>query len=104
MDTERAIDIFKDHLIVIRSGTDLAFPSKGWSNLIGHTVIMLTILLPSQINPFITTYIQVYGIFNINRTPRLWLQQDAKLLYTIVQMKDHYGPTLDHEVSMWDQP
>ena len=34
VDAERAIGIFKNHFIAIRSGTHPDFPQKGWSHLI----------------------------------------------------------------------
>ena len=69
VDTEQAIGIFKNHFISIRSGTDPAFPQKGWSHLIRHAVITLNMLRPLRINPLISTYTQVHGMFDFNRTP-----------------------------------
>ena len=60
VDAERAICIFKNHFIAIRSGTHRAFPQKGWSHLIRHTVITMHILRPSRINPLISAYTQVH--------------------------------------------
>ena len=47
VDAEKAIGIFKNHFIAIRSGTDPNFPQKGWSHLIRHAVITLNMLRPS---------------------------------------------------------
>ena len=69
VDTERAIGIFKNHFIAIRSGTHPDFPGKGWSHLIRHAVVTMNILQPSKINPLISAYTQVHGIFDFNKTP-----------------------------------
>ena len=68
VDVERAIGIFKNHFITIRSGTDPVFPQKGWAHLIRHAVITLNMLRPSRINSCISAYTQVYGIFDFNHT------------------------------------
>ena len=69
VEAEKAIGIFKNHFIAIRSGTDPDFPQKGWSHLIRHAVITLNMLRPSRINPLISAYTQVHSIFDFNRTP-----------------------------------
>ena len=69
VDAERAIGIYKNHFIAIRSETDPAFPQKEWAHLICHAVITLNMLRPSGINPCISAYTQVQGIFNFNCTP-----------------------------------
>ena len=69
VDAEQAIGIFKNHFISIRSGTDPAFPQKGWSHLIRHVIITLHMLHPSRINPLISAYTQVHNIFDFNCTP-----------------------------------
>ena len=56
VDVERAVGIFKNHFIAIRSGTDPEFPQKGWAHLICHAVITLNMLRPSRINPCILAY------------------------------------------------
>ena len=69
IDTERAIGIFKNHFIAIKSGTHPDFPQRGWSHLIRHAVITMHILQPSRINPCISAYTQAHGIFDFNKTP-----------------------------------
>ena len=69
VDAERAMCIFKNHFIVIRSGTHPDFPERGWSHLIRHAVITKNMLRPSRINPLISAYTQVHGVFDFNKTP-----------------------------------
>ena len=69
VDAERAIGIFKNHFIAIRSRTHPDFPNKGCSHLIRHAVITMNMLRPSRINPYISAYTQVHSIFDFNRTP-----------------------------------
>ena len=69
VDAERAIGIFKNHVIASRSRTHPDFLQKGWSHLVRHNVITMNMLRPSRINPCISAYTQVHGIFDFNRTP-----------------------------------
>ena len=69
VDAEKAIGIFKNTFIAIRSGTHPDFPQKGWSHLIQHAVITMNMLRSSRINPCISAYTQVHGIFDFNRMP-----------------------------------
>ena len=68
VDIERAIGIFKNHFIAIRSGTDPTFPQKGWTHLICHVVITLNMLRLSRINPCISACTQIHNIFDFNLT------------------------------------
>ena len=89
VDAERAISIFKYHFIAIRSGTHPDFPQKGWSHLIQHAVITMNMLRPSRINPCISAYTQVHGIFDFNRTSLA--PAVVRLLFMIVLMSVNLG-------------
>ena len=69
MPAERAIQTFKDHFIAVHSGTDSAFPERAWRHLLAHVVVTLNMLRPSKLNPKILAYMQLYGIFDFNKTP-----------------------------------
>ena len=56
VNAEKAIGIFKNHFIAIRSGTHPDFPQKGWPHLIRHAVIIMNMLQPSRTNPCISAY------------------------------------------------
>ena len=66
---ERAIQTFKNHFIAILSGADPEFPKNCWDLLIPQTVITLNLARPSRINPAISAYTQVHGIFDFDKTP-----------------------------------
>jgi hypothetical protein len=66
---ERAIQTFKNHFIVILYGTDSGFPAKQWDRLIKQAVMTLNMCRPSQINPKLSAYQQVWGNFDFNKTP-----------------------------------
>ena len=66
---ERAISIFKNCFVAIRSGTDPVFSQKGLTHLIHQAEVILNMLRPSRINPCISVYTQVHGIFHFNCTP-----------------------------------
>ena len=66
---ERAIQSFKAHFIATRSGTDPTFPTNRWDLLVPMVVLTLNLLRPSKINPALSAYAQVMGVFNFNKTP-----------------------------------
>ncbi len=66
---ERAIRTFKSHFISILNGTDSRFPPHLWCRLIPQAVATLNMLRPSRLNPHLSAYNQLFGKFNINRTP-----------------------------------
>ena len=69
MPAERAIQTFKNHFIAVRSGTDSAFPARAWNHILEHVVVTLNMLQPSKLNPKISAYMQLHGIFDFNKTP-----------------------------------
>ena len=69
MPAERAIQTFKNHFIAVRSGMDPAFPERAWHHILEHVVVTLNMLRPSKLNPKISAYMQLHGIFDFNKTP-----------------------------------
>ena len=68
MPAERAIQTFKNHFIAVCSGTDLAFLARVWNHILEYVVVTLNMLRPSRLNPKISAYMQLYGIFDFNKT------------------------------------
>jgi hypothetical protein len=66
---ERAIQTFKNHLISILHGCDNKFPARLWCQIIPQVIMTLNMLRRSQINPKLSTYTQIFGVFDYNRTP-----------------------------------
>ena len=65
-----AIQTFKNCFITILSGANHAFPPNCWDLLqVSQAVLMLNLLRPSRINPAISAYVEINGIFNFNDTP-----------------------------------
>ena len=66
---EKAIQNFKAHFISIREGTDDDFPTDGWDLLLPITELTMNLLRPSKINPRISAYTQLKGVFDYSKTP-----------------------------------
>lgn len=66
---ERAIQTFKSYFISTRAGTDPEFPKNCWDLLIPQVILIMNLMRPSRINPAISAYNQVHGIFDFNKTP-----------------------------------
>ena len=66
---ERAIRTFKNHLIAILHGCDKQFPAWLWRQIIPQVVMTLNMLRRSRINPKLSAYEQIFGVFDYNRTP-----------------------------------
>ena len=69
MPAEQAIRTFKNHFITIYSGTDPGFPEQAWHHILEQAVTTLNILRPYKLNPMISAYMQVHGVFGFNCTP-----------------------------------
>ena len=66
---ERAIRTFKNHLIAGLSSVDKDFPLHQWDQLLEQAVITLNLLRPARINPKLSAYAYLFGLFNYNATP-----------------------------------
>ena len=69
MPAERAIQTFNNHFIAVHSRTNSAFPVQAWNYILEHVVVTLNMLRPSRLNPKISSYMRLYGIFDFNKTP-----------------------------------
>ena len=66
---ERAIQTFKNHFISNLHGCDKDFPAYAWSESIPQCEMTLNMLRRSRINPKLSAYTQMFGMFDYNKTP-----------------------------------
>jgi hypothetical protein len=66
---EMAIQTFKNHLIARLCSVDPNFLLNLWDKLLPQAKITLNILRESRINPRMSSYAQLNGHFDFNRTP-----------------------------------
>jgi hypothetical protein len=66
---KRTVQTFNNHLIFILHGTDKEFPAWLWYQIIPQVVITVNMLRSSRINPKLSAYTQISGVFDYNRTP-----------------------------------
>ena len=65
---EGSLQFFKNHFVSIIHGCDPEYPSNQWDILIKQSVITLNMVQPSRINPEISAYNQLWGIFNFEKS------------------------------------
>jgi hypothetical protein len=66
---KRAIQTFKNHFIAGLCSVYPTFPLHLRDKLLQQCEITLNLLRPSRINPKLSAYAPVYGVFDYNRTP-----------------------------------
>jgi hypothetical protein len=66
---ERAIQTFKNHFVSVLHGCDPHFPANQWDRLLPQTVMTLNMVRPSRLNPKLSAYNQLWGLFNFDKTP-----------------------------------
>ena len=66
---ERAIQTFKDHLISALATTDSEFPPQLWVKLTSQVETNLNLMQASQINPRISAYEAIWGLYDWNCFP-----------------------------------
>ena len=66
---ERVIRTAKNHLMAAFSSADPNFPMHLWCRLLPQANITLNLLRGSRVNPKLSAYAQVHGLFDYNRTP-----------------------------------
>jgi hypothetical protein len=66
---KRAIRTFKNHFIAGLCSTDPLFPLHLWDRLLPQALITLNLMRGSRLNPKLSAYAQVHGLFDFNRTP-----------------------------------
>ena len=66
---ERAIQTFKCHFKAGLSSVDVDFPIAEWDRLLEQAFLTLNLLRSSRLNPNLSAYAQVFGMFDFNATP-----------------------------------
>ena len=66
---ERAIQTWKNHFLSGLATCHPQFPVREWDRLIPQANITLNLLRSSRINPRLSAYAFIFGIFNFNATP-----------------------------------
>jgi hypothetical protein len=66
---ERAIQTFKNHFVAELCSVDKQFPMHIWCELLPQATLTLNIMHTSRIDPTISAATQLFGQFNVNRTP-----------------------------------
>ena len=66
---ERAIQTFKNHFISGLSSVNPQFPLQHWDKLLPQAELTLNLLRPSRINPKISAYNLVHGLFDYSAHP-----------------------------------
>jgi hypothetical protein len=89
---ERAIHTFKNHVIAGLCSVDPNFRLKLWDKILPQATITLNLLRKSRINPRMSTYAQLNGYFDFNRTP---------LAPPGTRIKAHEKP---YQRASWDPP
>ena len=102
---ERAIRTFKNHFTSNLHGTDRDFPAHQWCELIDQCVMTLNMLRRSRINPKLSAYTQIFGLFDYNKTPLALLGKKDFVYEQFTQRKSHadhgkigyvIGPSMEH--------
>ena len=66
---ERAIQVFKNHLLAILATADPNFPISEWDRLVDQAVLTLNLLRNSRVNSKLSSYAYLFGNFDFNATP-----------------------------------
>ncbi|GFH47516.1 hypothetical protein CTEN210_03991 [Chaetoceros tenuissimus] len=78
---ERAIQTFKNHFITILCLVDPDFPLSEWDRLLPQTLLSLNHLRAARVNPKLSAYAALEGIYDFNRSPLAPL--GTKLVYHV---------------------
>ena len=66
---ERAISTFKNHFLSILSAVNPSFPISAWDYLVPQAELTSNLLRNSRVNPLLTAWEYLFGIYNYNATP-----------------------------------
>ena len=66
---ERAIQTFKNHFKAGLASLDPAFPIAEWDRLLDQAFLTLNLLRPARVNPSLSAYTYLFGLFDFNATP-----------------------------------
>ena len=63
---EKAIQVFKDHFVLVLCVTDKNFPLQLWCQILPHTEHQLNLLHKSRVVPTISAFAHMYGLHYYN--------------------------------------
>ena len=66
---ERAICTFKNHFLSVLATADPEFPVAEWDRLLPQAKLTLNLLRPCRLNPRLSSYAYLFGMFDFNKTP-----------------------------------
>ena len=66
---QREIQTFKNHFIARMVSSQKYSPLNVWCRLLPQSIFTLNLLQPSIINPTLSAYAQLHGLFGFNATP-----------------------------------
>ena len=66
---ERAIRTLKKHFVATLCSTDPAFPLYLWDRLLPQAMLSLNLMRGSRMNTKLSAYVQLFGVYDYNRTP-----------------------------------
>ena len=66
---ERSMQTFKNHFVAGLCSTNPEFPLHLWDRLVPQAEISLNLLRGSRLNPKLSAYAQMHGLYNFNKTP-----------------------------------
>ena len=89
--SKKAIQTWKDHFIVVMSGTDKKIPLRLWCQLLPQIECQLCVLCQSNVYPHISSHTHLYGHHNYNTHPFVPIGMEA-----LVHNKPHCHKTFAH--------
>ena len=66
---ERAIRTYKNHLLAGLATCDPDFPVEEWDRLLFQCELTLNLLRTSRVNPHLSAWAYIHGVFDFNKTP-----------------------------------
>ena len=66
---ERAIQVFKNHILAILEAADPNFPISEWDRLLSQAVLTINLLRNSRVNTKLSAHSYLFGNFDFNATP-----------------------------------
>jgi len=66
---EQAIQTFKNHFIARLCSVDKDFPISLWDRLLPQAELTLNLLWGSHLDPTLSSWAELHGLFDFNRTP-----------------------------------
>ena len=75
--SEQGIQIWKNNFQSVLEGVDNRYPANQWDRLVEAAIKILNMLRASRIKPKLSSYQQIWGNFDYNKTPLVPLGRRA---------------------------